>query len=297
MKNDITYERKVIKKIFKKGGHAHHGGAWKIAYADFVTAMMAFFLMMWLVNSVSVEQKKGIADYFTPHYAKTVINPGSDGILAGKNIMGDAFTEKTGSLSEQDDDPNKESAPPNTSTDPKNVDNTGTNKAIKEAEETDEEKRQKQKILKKTEEVIKKNLESNVEIRSMMEQIQLEMTDEGLNINIVDKQDRSMFPPGSYDMYDFAKNIFSEVAQSIRSDTNKIGISGHTDIVPFSNTKNYTNWELSSDRANAVRRVLETAGITADRIEYVRGRESRELINKNNPSAPENRRITITILK
>lgn len=254
--------KKIIKKIFKKGGHGHHGGAWKIAYADFVTAMMAFFLVMWLINSISTEQKKGIADYFTPNHTKILgTKPGNDGVLGGQALQGKLYAEKNN----KSDKPSEEDA-------------------------------KKEAILLDTQKKVQDALESNVTLKSMSDQVQFEITPDGLNINIVDKEGRSMFPSGSTEMFDYMQGILKEVAKSISATTNKIMITGHTDAIAYTSTKKYTNWELSADRANATRRVLEENNIIPDRIEYVRGREARELIDKD-PTAPQNRRITITLLK
>ncbi|CAO5679073.1 MAG: Motility protein B [Holosporales bacterium] len=296
-------DKKVIKKIFKKAAHGHHGGAWKIAYADFVTAMMAFFLLMWLINSISIEQKKGIADYFTPNVSKLKSKPSGEGALAGKNMDGQALTDMTGSVTDEENNTENQKKFNSNSDKLNNEDNTGgkrsdlgESKEMDKAEEPEEEK-QKIKALIETQEQIKKALEASVALKTLANQVLFEMTPEGMNINIVDKDNRSMFPPGNFEMYDYMRNVLTEIAGTIREKPNKIGISGHTGSAQFSDTKNYSNWELSADRANASRRVLESAGIVSERIEYVKGREGKDPLKKENPDAPENRRITITLLK
>lgn len=295
--------KKIVKKIYKKASHGgHHGGAWKIAYADFVTAMMAFFLLLWLLNSVSLEQKKGIADYFTPNFIKLKLKPSGEGVLEGVNIEGESLTNNTGSVTDEEENEDKKKY--KNSSEKQNHENsagskrmdTGKSKEIDKAVDPEYEKKKIDSLI-EIQEQIKKNIESNANLKAMINQIIFEMTAEGLNINIVDKENRSMFPTGSAEMYDYMRTVLTEIANTIRDKPNKIGISGHTGSTPFADTKNYTNWELSSDRANASRRVLESNGIANEKLDYVKGRESRDLIKKENPIAPENRRITITLIK
>ncbi|CAO5675142.1 MAG: Motility protein B [Holosporales bacterium] len=292
-------QKKIIKKIYKKANHAHHGGAWKIAYADFVTAMMAFFMLMWLINSISVEQKKGIADYFAPNFTVLKSQKASnDGMMAGKNATGVGMTDMTGGTSE--DSSNDSSKTANANSDRlMNEDNTGGKKNDKEGGIQNDKKSEAamSKDLLEIREQLKRAIESNISLKALSNQIEFSVTNEGLNINITDRGNHSMFPPGSIEMYDYMRDVLKEVSNIIKKTTNMMSITGHTDAIPYASTKNYTNWELSADRANAVRRMLEENGILKDRIEYVRGRESKELLNKNDPSAAENRRITITLLK
>lgn len=268
----MNKDKKIIKRIIKKGDHGHHGGAWKIAYADFVTAMMAFFLIMWLVNSVSIEQKKGIADYFSPHFTIIKADPKSDTVLSG------AYVIEKESLDEEDVEKTKE-----------------------EDQETEEKKKQQRteedKVLLESQDKLVKSLESNIALKAISEQVAFRVSDDGLDINIVDKEDRSMFPPGSIEIYDYMRSVIKEIAKTLRLTENNIGISGHTDSIAYANTKNYTNWELSADRANAVRRALEAEGVSSDRVRFVKGYASKELLDKENPESPKNRRITITILR
>jgi chemotaxis protein MotB len=239
-------EIRVIKKIFKKGSHAHHGGAWKIAYADFVTAMMAFFMLMWLINVITEEQKKGIADYFTLNFTK--------------NHEGDT-TEDV--LVHHEEEPQKEENNP----------------------------------LVQLKKKIEQFLLQNNNLKSLMNNIHIKITSAGLNIDIMDTDGRSMFVPGGIEMLAPMKDILNEVTKILNDTINKISITGHTDAVQYTNTKNYSNWELSVDRANATRKKLEQIGFDKNRMHAVQGKESKELFDPINPSSPKNRRITITLLK
>ncbi|HCU06709.1 MAG TPA: motility protein MotB [Holosporales bacterium] len=239
-------EIRVIKKIFKKGGHVHHGGAWKIAYADFVTAMMAFFMLMWLINVITEEQKKGIADYFTPNFTKIHDGDPTEEVLARKEAI----------PSEEEDNP-----------------------------------------LIKMKKKLEQSLLQNKNLKSLMDNIHITLTSAGLNIDIIDTDGRSMFTPGGAEMLAPMKDILNEVAIILNNTVNKISIAGHTDAIQYTNTKNYSNWELSVDRANATRKKLEKIGVDRGRMQAVQGKESRELFDPSNPSSPKNRRIAITLLK
>ncbi|MBP9752428.1 MAG: OmpA family protein [Proteobacteria bacterium] len=293
-------QKKIIKKIYKKSKHAHHGGAWKIAYADFVTAMMAFFMLMWLINSISVEQKKGIADYFSPNFTAINKNKASnDGMMAGKNATGVGMTDNTGGVTDESNENASKVA--NANSDRLiNEDNTGGKKNDKDggADKSDQKSEAAMsKDLLEIREQLKRAVESNVSLKALSNQIEFSITSEGLNINITDRGNNSMFPPGSVEMYDYMKNLLKEISLVIKQTKNLLTITGHTDAIPYASTRNYSNWELSADRANAVRRFLKGTDIPNERFESVKGRESKDLLNKNDPSAPENRRITITLLK
>lgn len=266
----MKVERPIIKRIVKKTIHASHGGAWKIAYADFVTAMMAFFLIMWLINSVSVEQKKGIADYFSTSFTKIKTETKADGIIPNNFSVKASFSQDTNSTEESKDETEKMQ---------------------------NQEKKHEDSTLTEAQNKLVKSLESNIALKAIVAQVAFRMSDDGLDINIADKEGRSMFPPGSVELYDYMRSVIKEIAKTLLLTKNKIGIVGHTDAIPYANTKKYTNWELSADRANAIRRALEAEGVPSERIDFIKGRASNELINNNNPSAPENRRITITILR
>lgn len=266
----MKVDRPIIKRIVKKTIHASHGGAWKIAYADFVTAMMAFFLIMWLINSISVEQKKGLADYFATSFTKIKTQPKADDVIPNNFAVKAGFAQDMNSAEDEKED---------------------------NGDKNNQKKKQEDGTLTDAQNKLVKSLESNIALKAIVAQVAFRMSDDGLDINIADKENRSMFPPGSVELYDYMRSAIKEIAKTLLLTKNKIGICGHTDAIPYTNTKNYSNWELSADRANAIRRALESEGVPSERIDFIKGRGSNELVNKDNPSAPENRRITITLLR
>ena len=272
----------IIKKI-KKGGHAgHHGGAWKIAYADFVTAMMAFFLLMWLLNATTEEQKRGIANYFDP-VTIGERSGGGDGVM-----MGDSITSK---------DQSAQSAMGAVSIKQSKPKDKGMEEAEEKAKAALKEEMEAENI---AFDAIKKDLEhalqNDGDLKEWLSNLIVEETPEGLRIQIVDQKEKSMFPSGSSKMYEHTEKLLQHVAKMIRMVPNKISVSGHTDATPY-HTKDYSNWELSTDRANASRRVLENAKLPEGRFASVMGREAKEPFIKNDPTAPQNRRISITLLR
>ena len=274
----------IIKKIKKSGEHGHHGGAWKIAYADFVTAMMAFFLLMWLLNATTQEQRRGIANYFDP---MTIAEHkgGGDGVMGGQSVSSDQGASKnaTSTITIQESKPVEKGE--------------GGRTVQTKIQETDDDAIiNEEKNFQSVKEELQKAVENNPEMKEWLKNLMIDETPEGLRIQIIDQQDKSMFPSGSSEMYDHTKKLLQQVSMIIQKVPNKISISGHTDAAPY-NAKNYTNWELSSDRANACRRVLEDQGVPDHRFSSVVGRESRDLFVKDDPFAPQNRRISIMLLR
>lgn len=274
----------LIKKVKKGGGHGHHGGAWKIAYADFVTAMMAFFLLMWLLNATSEEQKRGIANYFDP-ITIGERNGGGAGVMGGDSLKSEEQAAQ-------------ESSSSTSITDSKNQDSgqqDGVDMPLKpmDAEEAAEDESARLDALKDD---IEAAVERDPELKQWLSNLLIDETPEGLRIQIVDQNEKSMFPSGSSQMYDHTRKLLGHVSSILRKVPNKISITGHTDAKPYS-TRNYTNWELSADRANASRRVMEENGLSDNRFESVIGREAKELFVKNDPFSPQNRRISIIVLR
>lgn len=309
----------IIKKIKKGGGsHAHHGGAWKIAYADFVTAMMAFFLLMWLLNATSEEQKRGIANYFDP-FAAEARGGGNMGVMGGTSVK-----EDEGSL---EDKSNRVALKPTPLTEKgaggnaagvshqQNPDASDTggmtenDKATVEAKKNIQDKlikqdvshykngKEEEKALKNVADTIKKVMEQNAELKKLGENIHLQMTPEGLQISIMDRIKTAMFPSGSSRMYKQMEDILKVIAVAIKDVPNAINIAGHTDGVQYSPNALFGNWELSTERANASRRILEQNKVDDKRFKNVIGKADRELLDKKYPTNPINRRITITLLK
>lgn len=274
----------IIKKIKKGGGHGHHGGAWKIAYADFVTAMMAFFLLMWLLNATTQEQKRGIANYFDP-ITIGERNGGGSGVMGGESVSSETGSQKSTTSTTTI----KESKPQEKGDGGKTVQT--------EAKETDDEAiMNEQQTFQQVKESLEKAMESNPELKEWLKNLIVDETPEGLRIQIIDQNEKSMFPSGSAAMFDHTKALLGQVAEIIHKVPNKISVSGHTDATPY-NTKNYTNWELSSDRANASRRVLQDHGVLDQRFAAVIGKEAKEPFVKDDPFSAQNRRISIVLLR
>ncbi|KIA79158.1 flagellar motor protein MotB [Chromobacterium piscinae] len=262
-------QRPIVVKKIKKGGHGHHGGAWKIAYADFVTAMMAFFLLMWLLGSASQGTLNGISEYF-----KTPLKVA----LAGGAGAGDATSVIKG----------------------------GGNDITKQAGQVNKagarqveimQKQQEQARLNELQQKIQQTIDNSVLLKEYKNQLKLEMTPEGLKIQIVDEQNRPMFDSGSSRMLPHTRALLQQLATDLNQLPNRISISGHTDATPFSGGQGgYSNWELSADRANTARRELIAGGLSESKIIRVVGLASAIPLIKSNVFSPENRRITIVVL-
>lgn len=268
----------LIKKVKKKAKHGHHGGAWKIAYADFVTAMMAFFLLMWLLGSTDEATKKGVAEYFQDPFG-VKISPQGEGLADRSNIIQGGGSD----LSSLDKgDIHKGEA-------------VVTEPAPDQIEKMAEEQERIQ--LEKLQEKIESMLEANPKLAEYRDQIKLETTPEGLKIQIVDKQSRPMFKLASSQIEDYAKTILRELAPVINELPNKLTINGHTDALPFpKNNIGYSNWELSCDRANVARGELTLGGLGEDKILRIVGLASSIPYVVDNPNDPMNRRISIIVM-
>ncbi len=276
----------IIKKV-KKGGHAAHGGAWKIAYADFVTAMMAFFLLMWLLGSTTEGDKKGIANYFQSPLK--VALQGGPGAGASSSIItggGTDFTETAGQ-SQRGDAESRRSKPM-----------TGEQDKI-QAVKKDARRNAKIEAQKLAElsAKIAKEISNNEKLSEFKSQIRLEITPDGLQIQIIDDQKRPMFDSGSAMVKPYMREILQEIGKALIDIENKISLDGHTDQQPYANSaRGYSNWELSADRANASRRELLSAGMAEDRLARVVGMASSVLLEPDAPLSPTNRRITILVM-
>jgi chemotaxis protein MotB len=281
----------IVKRV-KPGGGGHHGGAWKVAYADFVTAMMAFFMVMWLITAVSKEQRAAIFDYFknpsmeqgkAPKPASGQMGPGgaSTSVI---NLHGGLDARKSATAL-----------------------STGLGTPIDSKTLQDHKLTTEEEARKVTEEAERRKLESlmaelrqaidmSQALRPFKDQLLLDITPEGLRIQIVDAQNRAMFDLGSARLKDYTGSILHELAPYLNSVPNRISISGHTDTTPYVAQAGYTNWDLSSDRANAARRALEGGGLATDKIARVIGLSSAVLFDKDNPRNPINRRISIIVM-
>jgi len=259
----------VVKKIIKKGGH--HGGAWKIAFADFATAMMAFFLLLWILGFTDDEQKAAISEFFQNPSAFMGASPTP------------AFEAGTG-------------------TSPSLIDFEGAiDMAPEQMAELDAEtieelaEQQEKERLEALMQALEEAIERSQALEPFKDQLLLDITPEGLRIQIVDKENRPMFDLGSAQLRGYSTAILQELGGLINQVPNKISITGHTDARPFLRP-NYSNWELSSDRANAARRALVSGGMDEAKIGRVVGLASTVLFDKANPENPINRRISIIVM-
>jgi chemotaxis protein MotB len=268
----------IIVKRVKKAAHGHHGGAWKIAYADFVTAMMAFFLLMWLLGSTTKGDLEGIAEYF-----KTPLKVA----LAGGSGSGDSSSVIQGGgtdLSRTNGQVKKGDKPPEKKT-------INLQAAQAELDRLDEER------LKELKGRLEGAINASPTLAAFRNQIRIDMVPDGLRIQVVDEQQRPMFDLGSATLKDYTREILRELGKLMNDMPNKISLSGHTDANKYtSGERGYSNWELSADRANASRRELIAGGIAEDKIIRVMGAGTSIMLNKNDPLDPINRRISIIVL-
>lgn len=299
----------IIKKIKKGGKHAHHGGAWKVAYADFVTAMMAFFLLMWLLNATSEEQKRGLSNYFGP----VGMISGSDGI---GGVLGGLSMATEGSFQSSKASP---AITQSTMVVQQNANKSEKGKRVDELAKLLIEELQNQpdklsegqdkieqllteydkEVFAQTEEGLRKSIDEDddEEIKGLEDHILIDYTPEGLRIQLVDRENKSMFPSGSSQMHAYTKKLLKKVAEILKSRPNHIFISGHTDSEPYSSRNGYSNWELSTDRANACRRALLEQGLGESRIAYVVGKSDKDPLIITDPLSPQNRRISIVLMR
>lgn len=269
----------IIKKINKIEG-GHHGGAWKVAYADFVTAMMAFFLLLWLISAANsgMFDVEALADYFTPTTGlKDQAGIGFQGGTSPTDI-GDRKDNKTppaivvGSQPQgpKPTDPEKEAL-------------------IESTEDAN--------LFEKAQEAIKQAFESDPNLQEFKDNIIVEQTPEGLKIEILDSDKESMFKPGSVELSAYGKDVLKRMLPVIEAMPNHISVTGHTDATPFPKGSKLSNWDLSSGRANSARRYLGEVGMEAERTAKIVGRADQELLFPQEPTSPRNRRITIILLR
>ena len=279
MATDAKKLQPIIIKRIKKGGHAVHGGAWKIAYADFVTAMMAFFLLMWLLGSTSEGDKKGISDYFQSPLK--VAMQGGSGAGASNSVInggGNDLTQSAGQSKRGE------------GSDSKAKKQTGDKNKIETA------KRDARKLASLSAKIAGV-ISSNPKLAEFNSQIKLEITPDGLQIQIVDDQKRPMFDSGSASVKPYMRDILIEIGKALSDVDNKISLDGHTDRSSYGGAaRSYSNWELSADRANATRRELAAAGMPEDKLARVVGMGSSLPLDPLSPLSPVNRRISILVM-
>ena len=263
----------IVKKVTVVAG-GHHGGAWKVAYADFVTAMMAFFLLLWLLGATTEKQRKGIADYFTPTLVKLrQESAGSNGLLGGNSITdADNYPNRQGQTGTR------------TMTIP--LDTTGGPK----------EGAGHAKRVQHLEQALKEKLEQNAQLRRLQRQVRLVDTSEGIRIDLVDDADFAMFRLGTTVLTPEAVALLGAISGAVGPDGGLLTIRGHTDALPWKDGGG-NNWSLSAGRAEATRQALMRSGIAPDRFARIEGVADRELLVKENPQDPRNRRISILLAR
>ena len=323
----------IIKKVKKVSGGGHHGGAWKVAYADFVTAMMAFFLLMWLLNATTEDQRKGIADYFNPTIPVSQMSGGGAGALNGDSVLAERTLARTGTGGER----NGQLEPGETADTQKakvvlqNMLEDDENAPGKDGQtdglegfssaggqfeagynEGDGEGEGYRDGRDGTSEEMKAQLETFTEViaakaakdaseaaigdEKIAEHIITRASPEGIVIELVDTDGNPLFEVGSSKASPMMEQLMKAVADTLSLVENNIVIVGHTDGLAFSQSRNYSNWELSTDRAHAARRLMEINGLSSDQINEVSGKADTEPLVED-PFAPQNRRISITILR
>ena len=263
-------------RCLKKGGHAKHGGAWKIAYADFVTAMMAFFLLMWLLGSVSKGDLKGISEYFNTPLKTALMGGSSTG--EGQTVLpggGTDLTASAGQVHKGESEPRPR--------DERELE------AEMEARETARLAELKEKI--------EKAIEANPQLAPFRKQILVDLTPEGLRIQIVDEQNRPMFPTGSSSLAVYTRDLLREIGIILNDVPNRVSLAGHTDAASFgSGDRGFSNWELSADRANSARREMISGGMAESKVLRVVGLASAVGFPGAAPLDAVNRRISIIVL-
>lgn len=263
----------IIKRRKRAAGHGHHGGAWKIAYADFVTAMMAFFLLMWLLATTTDEQRRGIAEYF--ENPLRVSARGGDSVGERDSVLrggGEDFRRQDGQML-------------------RGPDQAAADQILEQARLAELENLQE----------LKGKIEASIDrIPSLLEfkgQLLIDLTSEGLRLQIIDQENRPMFASGSAELQPYARQLLGELSNLLSDVDNRISIAGHTDAMPFQGGyAGYSNWELSNDRANAARRALVQGGLDPEQVMRVVGLASTVLLDTSDPFNPVNRRISIVIM-
>ncbi|UYC11646.1 flagellar motor protein MotB [Xanthomonas sp. CFBP 8445] len=270
----------VIRRVKKVQGGGHHGGAWKVAYADFVTAMMAFFLVLWLVAATTKEQRAAIAEYFRNPSPLAGKSPAPSPGMAGP---GGASTSmiKLGGAGEMQRGNNK--------------DPFGS-KSLKGDDSKSSQREKEKERLETLMQELKEAIDKSQALEPFKDQLLLDLTPDGLRIQIVDKENRPMFDLGSAVLKPYTRGILHELSGFINQVPNHISITGHTDVTQYSTKNGYSNWELSADRANAARRELVAGGMGEDKVSRVVGLSSSVLFDKQVPNNPINRRISIVVM-
>ncbi len=271
----------IVRRVKKVAGGGHHGGSWKVAYADFVTAMMAFFLVMWLMGATTNKERAAISEYFRN---PSPLSGKSFSPAPGPNGPGGASTSmiKLGGTMDL----------------PKGESDNPFDKPPGEADQASEEQQraQEKQRLETLMQALQEAIGKSQALEPFKDQLLLDLTPEGLRIQIVDQQNRPMFDLGGTVLKPYTQAILAELAGFVNQVPNHISITGHTDTTQYASNRGYTNWELSAERANAARRALVLGGMHEDKVSRVVGLSSAVLFDKQNPQNPINRRISIVVM-
>ena len=325
-------QAKIIRRIEVTEESGHHGGGWKVAYADFMTAMMAFFLLLWILSSSDEQKLRGIAEYFT-----NATMPSGSGVLDGATLgppgtltaSNGTIVARGAELGKFDDpspakweiedttptyDPNQKAlgsergkhenpaagnaadtmpkANPGVPQHPGTDDATGQASSSAQASNPREEQQENFRNLKAE---IMQAMQDTPDLRPLMNHVIFDETEEGLQIQIIDQEGQPMFASGRAEMLSATEKLLTRLGTSLAKLENRMVISGHTDAVPFTKATNYDNWDLSSDRAHATRRIFESAGVSEDRFIRVSGLAASDALRPEDPNHPSNRRVTIQL--
>ncbi len=290
----------VIKRV-KKGGHGHHGGAWKIAYADFVTAMMAFFLLMWVLGSTTAGDLAGISSYFqNPLRISMAGGQGSGDTTRIVKSGGGSITLTTGQEAKADADTDERRVSNSQATEIENArrDNTSLTSSVTQGGPGGSDSGQSQAQAQSVKDKIESDIKNDPELSKLKGQVFMDVTAEGLRIQVVDDKSRPIFASGGTTPTSSGQRLLRVIGKALTESPNPIRIEGHTDGAKYTKGgMGYSNWDLSSDRANVARREMLNGGLKEDRIAQVIGFADKYPINPDDPADPLNRRISITVLK
>lgn len=302
--NDDELAPIIVKKI--KKGHGHHGGAWKVAYADFVTAMMAFFLLMWLINMSPPETLEAIATYFDPtNPAVSSAESGAGGVLGGLTMAPQGAMTSTATPIQPPTQATPTTEGARQQRGQNEVREGDTNEDMDSMSATEAAIEQMKDIIREAEEArmeelkeqIEQAIADNPDLAALEDNLLIDLTREGLRIQILDQDGDPMFPSGSARMFEKTRNLMGQVTQIILGVDNDVSIRGHTDASPYGPGATYTNWNLSADRANASRAVIEQYGMPEERIYNVVGKAATDPFIGDDPFDARNRRISIILMR
>ena len=291
----------VVVKRVKKGGHGHHGGAWKIAYADFVTAMMAFFLLMWVLGSTTAGDLAGISSYFqNPLRISMAGGQGSGDTTRIVKSGGGSITLTTGQEAKADADTDERRVSNSKSTEIENArrDNTSLTSSLAEGGPGGSDRGLTKEQAQALESKVNQAIDADPELSKMKGQIFMDITAEGLRIQVVDEKNRPIFASGGTNPSDSGRRLMRIIGRALGESPNQIRIEGHTDGAKYTKgATTYSNWELSSERANTARREMIQGGLKEEKVAQVIGFADKYPLNPTDLTDPLNRRISITVLK